>query len=118
MKNKKNERQICPLGASKFWQRLSIFFNAHGSHSLTLQEFAQKCLGVLQAFRPENKNVDAKIRQQFQFLKDEGLLTFVNNNGFYTLRDLALLEQEMEAINAIDLWDSRDALSLPAGFGE
>jgi hypothetical protein len=94
------------------------FCNAHGSRSFTLQEFTQERLGVLQAFRPENKNVAAKIRQQFQFLRDEGLLTFVNNNGFYTLRGLALLEHEMEAINAIHLWDLRDAPSLPAGFGE
>ena len=43
--------------------------------------------------------------------------TFVNNSGFYILRDLALLEQEMEVINAIDLWDLRHAPSLPAGFG-
>ena len=72
----------------------------------------------MQAFRPENKNVAAKIRQQFQFLRDEGLLTFVNNNGFCTLRDLSLLEQEIEAINAVGLQGLRDAPGLPAGFGE
>jgi hypothetical protein len=35
------------------------FCNAHGSRSFTLQEFTQERLGVLQAFRPENKNVAA-----------------------------------------------------------
>lgn len=73
---------------------------------------------MLQAFRLKNKNIAAKIRQKFQLLRDEGLLTFVNNSGFYSLRDLALPEQAMEVISAIDLWDLRHAPSLPSGFGE
>ena len=83
----------------QFLVEIIDFCNARGSRGFILQEFTDERLGFLQAFRP-SKNAPQKFASQFL---DEGLLTFVNNNGFYTLRGLALLEHEMEAINAIDL---------------
>ena len=79
----------------------------HGSRTFTLQDFLDERLGLLQAFRPENKNVAAKIRQQFQFLRDDELLTFVNNRGTYTLRGIDFLTYEKEALGDADLWDLR-----------
>lgn len=81
------------------------YCNAHGARTFTLQDFLDERLGVLQAFRPENKNVAAKIRQQFQFLRDDHILSFVNNRGTYTLRNLHYLQHEQEALSAVDLWD-------------
>lgn len=93
------------------------YCNAHGSRTFTLQEFLDERLGVLQAFRPENKNVAAKIRQQFQFLRDEHILTFVNNRGTYTLRAIDFLEHEKQALGDADLWDLRETENNK-GMGE
>jgi type II restriction enzyme len=38
----------------------------------------------LKKLHPENKHIDAKIRQQLQILRDNGILKF-NNRGKYTL---------------------------------
>ena len=93
------------------------YCNVHGSRTFTLQDFLDERLGLLQAFRPENKNVAAKIRQQFQFLRDDELLTFVNNRGTYTLRGIDFLTYEKEALGDADLWDLRKDTE-PSGMGE
>ncbi len=40
----------------------------------------------LQKLHPENRHVEAKVRQQLQRLRDLGLIEFVNNRGTYKLR--------------------------------
>lgn len=32
---------------------------------------------------PDNEHVEEKIRQTLQYLRDDGILEFINNNGFY-----------------------------------
>ncbi len=38
---------------------------------------------ILSTLHPNNNNVQAKIRQQLQLLRDENKLIFVDNNGTY-----------------------------------
>ncbi len=84
------------------------FCNVHGTRTFTRQSFIDERLGLLQAFKPKSKTVVNKVSQQFQFLRDDGMLTFVNNKGSYTLRGLALLHHEEEALKELDLWDLRE----------
>lgn len=81
------------------------YCDQNGSRTFTLPEFLDERLAFLQSFRPENKNVAAKVRQQLQVLRDENLLTFVNGRGSYTLRTDNLLAHEKEALADINLWD-------------
>ncbi len=46
----------------------------------------------LSRFHPDNKHVKAKIRQQLQFLRDEGVIEFLGD-GWYTIRDLEAVEE-------------------------
>lgn len=41
--------------------------------------------GVLKIRHPNNNNIEAKIRQQLQLLRDEGIILFLGN-GQYTKR--------------------------------
>lgn len=106
-----------PTWKQKILTEVIDFCNARGSRTFTLREFTSERLDVLKAFRPENNYVAEKIRQQLQYLRNDGILTFVDNNGCYTLRSVALLEHEMEAINAINLWDFGDTTPSP-GFSD
>ena len=46
---------------------------------------AYRCVPLLSKLHPNNSNVEAKIRQQLQVLKDNGVLRFLDNNGNYQL---------------------------------
>ena len=46
----------------------------------------------LAELHPNNKHIKAKIRQQLQFLRDEGVITF-HGDGWYTVRDLKAMEE-------------------------
>lgn len=48
-------------------------------------------------FAPNNTRRPDKLRQTLQFLRDDGLLTFVDGHGTYTLRGIELLHGEVEA---------------------
>lgn len=55
--------------------------------TFTLQDFISKHARDIQEFRPENRNWEAKVRQQLQFLRDDNLLHFADNHGTYTLKN-------------------------------
>ena len=101
------------------------FCNAHGSRSFTLhsiENYPRAFLGgVAMFFYLQNKNVAAKIRQQLQFLRDEGLLTFVNNNCFYArpyTRPCTSGTSDGNLFQRHCFMGFARAPSLPAGFGE
>lgn len=83
------------------------FCEARGRRTFSLPEFLKATLPVFQANWPNNKHVEAKIRQQLQFLRNEGLVTFLDNSGHYTLRGIDLLRTEKEDTATIDV--SREA---------
>ncbi len=56
-----------------------------GKETFTLQELYAYTDWLGQLF-PSNLNVEAKIRQQLQFLRDEGYLDFVDYEGTYRVR--------------------------------
>ncbi|MBI5374838.1 MAG: HNH endonuclease [Candidatus Schekmanbacteria bacterium] len=77
--------------------------NKQGSRTFSLQDILKERLDIFRQFRPENKHVEAKIRQQLQYLRDEKLISFLDNSGHYTLRGIDLLEAERDETKTIDL---------------
>ncbi len=87
----------------KVLEEIIIFCNKQGARTFTLKEFHAVHLPVFEAFLPNNKNVAAKVRQQLQQLRNDGAITFVDNRGTYTLRQIPLLDHERKALAANDL---------------
>ena len=56
-----------------------------GRHCFSLEEFYADFEGELSGRHPNNRNVQAKIRQQLQVLRDEGYLEFIDYHGQYRL---------------------------------
>lgn len=77
--------------------------NNAGSRTFSLKHFLADKLDIFNSFRPNNQNVEAKIRQQLQFLHDEKLITFMDNSGHYTLRGVDVLAEEAKETKHIDL---------------
>lgn len=77
--------------------------NNIGARTFSLQSLLKERLNVFQAFRPDNNHVEAKIRQQLQYLRNDGLINFLDNTGHYTLHGIDLLDTEKEETASIDL---------------
>ena len=52
----------------------------------SLQDFYKAFEGRLASLHPENRNVQAKIRQQLQVLRDHGVLQFLGRGRYRVLR--------------------------------
>lgn len=85
------------------YQRVIDHCNSRGSRTFSLRDFLNDKLEEFKRFRPNNRNIEAKIRQQLQFLRDDNLISFLDNSGHYTLRGIDLLRQEATETNTIDL---------------
>lgn len=72
------------------------FCNARGKRTFTLQEFFSAYEEEFRRFRPQNRHPLAKVRQQLQFLRDNGSVQFIDGRGTYTLRGVELLKGEVE----------------------
>ncbi len=55
------------------------------TETFTLQEMYQ-FEGRLQILHPENHNIRAKIRQQLQYLRDKGLIQFMERGVYRKIR--------------------------------
>ena len=90
------------------WKEFSLeqvtnYCNEIGQRTFSLREFRDSKIDAFRGFKPDNENIDAKIRQQLQFLRNAGHVTFVDNSGNYTLRSTEFLESEKEDLQNIDL---------------
>lgn len=77
--------------------------NKHGSRTFSLKEFYGSNEAEISQFKPDNKHRLEKVRQQLQFLRNDGIITFLDNSGHYTLRGVELLEAEKEETKTIDI---------------
>ena len=85
-----------PSNWKDFTRELVVAFcNERGSRTFTLQELQTAKEKEILAYSPKNKYPLPKLRQQLQFLRDEGILTFVDNRGTYTLREPVILHGEL-----------------------
>ena len=72
------------------------YCNTQGNRTFTLREFQSAHAADFARFAPDNRHPEAKVRQVFQQLRADELLTFVDNHGTYTLRGVELLKDEVE----------------------
>ena len=72
------------------------YCNDIGSRTFSLKDFLDAKLQLFTKSKPQNQHVEAKIRQQLQFLRDEQKITFLDNSGHYTLRDIYLRQSRRE----------------------
>ncbi|MCF7791803.1 MAG: HNH endonuclease [Victivallales bacterium] len=79
------------------------YCNRIGSRTFSLSDFTKDKKEVFRLFKPDNKHTEAKIRQQLQFLRDDNVLSFLDNTGHYTLRGIDLLEKEKQEIHSLDI---------------
>lgn len=85
------------------YQKIIEHCDSAGSRTFSLRELLNGKVEEFRKFKPGNKHIEAKIRQQLQFLRDDGLISFLDNSGHYTLRGVELLKAETEEIKTIDL---------------
>lgn len=71
------------------------YCNERGSRTFTLQEFQSAKEVEIESFSDKNNFPFDKVRQQLQLLRKEGILTFVDNRGTYTLREPVILAGEL-----------------------
>lgn len=72
------------------------YCNERGKRTFTLQEFFTAHEKDFHEFKPNNRHILPKVRQQLQFLRDDGLIQFLDGHGTYTLRGIDLLKGEVE----------------------
>jgi predicted HNH restriction endonuclease len=77
------------------------YCNERGSRTFTLQELQSAKNNEILTFSLDNKHPFDKIRQQLQFLRKDGIVTFVDNRGTYTLREPVILNGELSESNSI-----------------
>ncbi len=81
----------------EFVYHLAIeFCNKRGKRTFTLQEFYSANESEFKQFRPDNHHLLPKVRQQLQFIRNDGLLQFIDGRGTYTLKGVELLKGEVE----------------------
>lgn len=58
------------------YQSIIDYCNTIGCRTFSLNDFLSSKIDIFRRFRPNNRNIEAKVRQQLQFLRDDGLITF------------------------------------------
>ena len=87
-----------------FIYRLVVdYCNRRGNRTFTLQEFQTAHHDAILGFSPNAKTPFNTMRRVLQELRDDNLLTFINNSGAYTLRGVELLDGEVEDENLVKL---------------
>lgn len=71
------------------------FCEEQGKRTFELQQLWASHKTQFENFSANNNNVEAKVRQQLQFLRDDGLLNFLDRRGTYTLKGV-ILKGELE----------------------
>ena len=72
------------------------YCNDIGMRTFSLGDFYRAAQGRFAEFAPRNHHRAEKVRQTLQYLRDDGVLTFVDNRGTSTLRGVELLRDEVE----------------------
>jgi len=85
------------------YQRIIAFCNEIGSRTFSLDAFFASNERILRQIYPSNRFPRQKTCEMLQKLRDDGLLTFLNNTGNYTLRGVDSLDLEKEETKTINL---------------
>ncbi|MCC6126511.1 MAG: HNH endonuclease [Pirellulales bacterium] len=85
------------------YQRVISFCNEIGSRTFSLDEFFAANEGVLRQSYPKNRFPRQKTCEMLQQLRNDGIITFLDYTGNYTLRGVDLLDVEKDETKTIDL---------------
>ena len=77
-------------------EQVTDFCQTNGNRTFHLKDFIAEKEENIRLVYPRNNTWKDKVRQTLQFLRDDGVLTFVDQRGTYTLRTLELLKGEVE----------------------
>lgn len=79
------------------------YCNNRGNRTFTLQEFQAANSHSINNFRPSAATPLNTLRRVLQELRDDKLISFVDNSGTYTLRGVDLLKDEIEDEKLIEI---------------
>jgi|GEM_PF-4160051 len=80
------EKNYYPKSWKEFTARIVIdYCHEKETTIFTLQDLQRAKKPQIENFSKENKHPFDKIRQQLQFLRKDGLITFIDNKGTYSL---------------------------------
>ena len=85
------------------YQRIIAYCNEIESRTFSLGAFFQGNEDIFREAYPNNRFPRQKVCEMLQKLRDDGLVTFLENTGNYTLRGVDLLDAEKEETTTIDL---------------
>lgn len=85
------------------YQLIIDYCNNRGSRTFTLQKFQKDNYDIINNFSKSAKTPFNTMRRVLQELRDDKLLSFIDNSGIYTLRGLELLEGEVEDKNLVKI---------------
>jgi len=77
--------------------------NDAGSRTFTLKDLLDRFENEFLEFRPSNVNAIPKVRQQLQYLRNDGVLGFMDRRGTYTLKNMDVLAGEVEEESMIQV---------------
>lgn len=78
------------------YKQIIAFCNTRGNRTFTLQEFSSAKSRAITSFKPAAKTPFNTVRRVLQELRNDGLISFIDNSGTYTLRGVDILEGEVE----------------------
>jgi len=87
---------MIPTNWKDFTRELVVSYcTERGSRTFTLQDLQKAKDLEIRTFSEKNNHPFDKLRQQLQLLKQDGILTFIDNRGTYTLREPVILHGEL-----------------------
>ena len=85
------------------YQQIIAYCNKIGSRTFSLDAFFESNVGVFRQFYPNNNYPRQKVCEMLQKIRNDGLITFLDYSGNYTLRGVDLLDTEKEELKRIDI---------------
>ena len=79
------------------------YCNERGNRTFTLQEFQEANFQRITDFRPLAATPFNTLRRVLQELRDDSLISFLDNTGTYTLRGVEMLKGEIEDENLVEI---------------
>ncbi len=84
------------------YQQIFAYCNEIGSRTFSLDAFFKNNVDIFHKFYPNNNYPRQKVCEMLQKIRNDGLITFLDNSGNYTLQ-VDLLDAEKEEIKTIDI---------------
>ena len=85
------------------YHQIIAYCNKIGARTFSLDGFFKTNVDIFRKFYPNNNYPRQKVCEMLQKIRNDDLITFLDNSGNYTLRGVDLLDAEKEEIKTIDI---------------